>query len=130
MAERPAASDKPVLSKLLYKPGARAMVLNAPESYQQVLKELPDAHRTIEDGPFDFVHVFVTHREDVARDGATWRAAVKPGGVLWVSYPKGKTLPTDLNRDSLRAALQAVGLDPIAQVSIDEVWSALRAKLI
>jgi hypothetical protein len=130
MAERPAASNKHILQKLLYKPGQRAVVLNAPDSYQQVLDQIPEALRQIEDGQFDFIHVFVLRADDVARDGPGWRAALKPGGVLWASYPKGKSLPTDLNRDSLRVALQGIGLDPVAQVAIDEVWSALRAKPI
>jgi hypothetical protein len=122
-----AGTDKPILQKLLYKPGARAAVLNAPDSYQQ---QIPDALRQIDEGQFDFIHVFVTRRDEVARDGPGWRAALKAGGIFWASYPKGKALPTDLNRDSLRLALQGIGLDPVMQVSIDDVWSALRAKPI
>jgi hypothetical protein len=128
MAERPAASSKPILRKLLYKPGARAAVLNAPDSYQEVVHQIPGVVRQIEGDPFDFIHVFVLRADEVARDGPAWRAALKPGGVFWASYAKGKTIPTDLNRDRLRVALQGIGLDPVAQVAIDEVWSALRAK--
>jgi hypothetical protein len=102
-------------------------VLNAPDSYVSVLGEIPGAHQQL-DGTFDFIHVFVTRRDDVARDGSQWRAALAPNGIFWASYPKGKAIPTDLNRDVLRVALQEVGLEAVSQVSIDDVWSALRAK--
>ncbi len=46
--------------------------------------------------------------------------------VAWVAYPKGGQLDTDLNRDSLAAALVSEGLRPVRQVAIDDVWSALR----
>jgi hypothetical protein len=44
--------------------------------------------------------------------------------VLWVAYPKGNR--TDLNRDSLWPILGEHGMRPVTQVSIDQVWSALR----
>jgi hypothetical protein len=92
-----------------------------------VRDQIPDAHGEL-DGMFDFIHVFVTRREEVVRDGRTWREALTANGIFWASYPKGKAVPTDLNRDSLRLALQEVGLEAVSQVAIDDVWSALRAK--
>ena len=47
-----------------------------------------------------------------------------------MSYPKGKSIKSDLNRDVVRLVLQEVGLETVSQVAIDEVWSALRAKLV
>jgi hypothetical protein len=41
-----------------------------------------------------------------------------------VAYPKGNR--ADINRDSVWPILAEHGLRPIAQVSVDEVWSALR----
>ena len=35
-------------------------------------------------------------------------------------------LGTDLNRDLLSAALAGEGVQPVRQIAIDEVWSALR----
>ena len=84
MAESPAASDKPVLQKLLYKPGMRAMVLNAPQSYQQVLQEIPGVTQQLGDGPFEFIHVFATERAEVTQDGRKWRGAQARRGDLGV----------------------------------------------
>jgi hypothetical protein len=127
VAQGPAPSQKPILSKLLLKPGVRAAVLNAPASYAGVLREIP-AVATDLDGKFGFIHVFATTREELTREAPTWRAALEPNGLLWVSYPKGKSIKTDLNRDVVRTALQEVGLETVSQVAIDDVWSALRAK--
>jgi hypothetical protein len=118
-------SEKTVLEKLRYAPGQRAAVLNAPAGYQ------PPADASAKlDGTYDFVHVFVTQRAEVTQEGPTWRAALAPQGIFWASYPKGKSVPTDLNRDTLREALQTVGLEAVSQVAIDDTWSALRAKPI
>jgi hypothetical protein len=121
------ASQKSVLHKLLLKPGQRAAVLNAPASYEPVVTQVPDASRSL-DGHFDFLHVFATRREELLREGPKWRAAMAPNALLWVSYPEGKSIPTDLNRDIVRTTLNEVGLDPVSQVAIDDVFSALRCK--
>jgi hypothetical protein len=125
-------ADRPVVQKLLLKPGMRAAVLNAPPHYiELVQQQLPDhvsLSAALDGSGFDFIHVFATHREHLLREGPAWRQALKPKGVLWVSYPKGKAIQTDLNRDIVRTTVQQVGLDTISQVAIDETWSALRLK--
>ena len=123
-------SDRPILQKLLLKPGARAVVLDAPPSYEPVLQQLPpgvDLSRQLH-GSFDFIHAFATRREALLNAGPMLRQALNPNGVLWVSYPKGKAIPTDLNRDVVRVTLQQVGLQTVSQVAIDDTWSALRLK--
>jgi hypothetical protein len=129
MAERPAASDKSILEKLRYKSGQRSAVLNAPPAYQSTLAQMAGPESALE-GTFDFIHVFATERQQLVEEGPKWRGALAPNGLLWVSYPKGKAVKTDLNRDVVRVALQQVGLETVSQVSIDEVWSALRAKAV
>jgi hypothetical protein len=48
---------------------------------------------------------------------------------LWICWPKGSAhVPTDLNRDILFRHAQSYGLQVVSNVSIDEVWSALRFK--
>jgi hypothetical protein len=122
-------SDKPVLQKLLLKPGMRAAVLNAPPRYEAVLQQQlpPDVSvsRELDGSTFDFIHTFATQRDELLRDGPRWRQALKPNGLLWVSYPKGgsRAIQTDLNRDVVRLAVQQVGLDPVAQIALDDTWS-------
>ena len=44
--------------------------------------------------------------------------------VFWVAYRQANR--TDINRDTLWPILGEYGMRPIAQVSVDDVWSALR----
>ncbi|MEV6740775.1 hypothetical protein AB0N14_29045 [Streptomyces sp. NPDC051104] len=46
-------------------------------------------------------------------------------GTVW-AVPKGGKLGTDLNRDTLAAALYEGGVRPVRQIAIDDTWSALR----
>jgi hypothetical protein len=52
--------------------------------------------------------------------------AVNEKRLTWVAYPKAGQLGTDLNRDSLAALLNASGIEPVRQIAVDDVWSALR----
>ena len=52
--------------------------------------------------------------------------AARQDRLTWIAYPKAGQLGTDLNRDSLAAALAEQGVRPVRQVSLDDVWSALR----
>jgi hypothetical protein len=70
-----------------------------------------------------------------ADDAASLRAVVaaqadglREREVLWVAYPKGNR--ADLNRDTLWPILAEHGLRPIGQVSLDDVWSALRFRAL
>ena len=57
--------------------------------------------------------ILTAHKDQLARPSS-----------FWVAYPKGNR--ADLNRDSLWPILGEYGLRPIGQVSVDEVWSAMR----
>jgi len=48
--------------------------------------------------------------------------------VFWIAYPKGNR--ADVNRDSLWPILAEYGMRPVSQVAIDEVWSALRFRML
>ncbi len=122
--------DNSVLKKLYLKPGYRAIILNAPDSYGAVIADIPPTVTLADtlEGEFDFIQVFVVKRAELEAAAQSLAAALKPAGLLWATYPKGKALGTDLNRDKVWAALQPAGLRPVAQIAIDETWSALRFK--
>ena len=48
--------------------------------------------------------------------------------LTWVAYPKSGQLGTDLNRDTLAASMIEHGVQPVRQVALDDVWSALRVR--
>jgi hypothetical protein len=56
---------------------------------------------------------------------------LKPEGLLWVTYHKGTSkIKTDINRDSIAEYALSLGLKPVAMISVDEDWSALRLKIL
>jgi hypothetical protein len=107
----------------------RALIVNAPKGYSETLGDLPAAvdveHEP--EGRFDFAHLFVKDREELDHLVGPVLQAIEYDAILWISYPKGSSgLDTDLNRDKLKEALSDRGVRPVAQVSIDEIWSAMR----
>ena len=117
--------------KLQIKPNNSVLLLDAPEGYLAELQPLPDgvelAHRA--KGHYDVVQLFVDKRADFDKRAPVAVKAGKPGGVLWIAWPKGGSgRATDLNRDTLSAAAAKLGLRAVTNVSIDETWSALRFK--
>lgn len=117
------------VKKLRIQPGHRLLILNAPSAYIGSLADMPEGIEVSEkpEGKFDFVHVFVKDSAELADLGPVAFEAVKYDGLLWISYPKRSSkVPTDLSRDVVWELTADTGLRPVAQVSIDEVWSALR----
>ena len=125
-------TDSPLARKLGLKPGYRAVVLSAQPGVLDQLRPLPDgasvatkAGRT----RADLVLVFVADSAALADELPGAVAAVKPGGLLWVAYPKGgKKAGTDLNRDILWRQLGEHGLTGVSLVAVDTTWSAMRAR--
>jgi len=79
------------------------------------------------EGTFDFVHLFIKSKDEVDSMGPQAVKAVKPEGVLWISYPKGSSkIKTDINRDKGWDSVKALGFEGVSMISIDETWSAIR----
>jgi hypothetical protein len=119
----------PLSKKLRIQPGQRVLILNAPEGYRQELGPLPESVEIAEaaEDKFDFVHLFVKNVADLERLGPVALDVLKHDGLLWISYPKKSSkVATDLSRDVGWDLVTEAGLRPVTQVSVDEVWSALR----
>jgi hypothetical protein len=119
--------DEVLVKKLQLKPGMTVMVLNAPEGYVDRLTPLPGGATELAAGPADWVQAFVRNKADVDALAPRAMQAVKPGGVLWLCYPKGGAKAgTDVNRDKGWDAVYGAGWGPVASAAIDEQWTALR----
>jgi hypothetical protein len=118
-------SEKPLAKRLGIGGGKRALTIHAPDGYEHLI-QLPNLAEFVEEAPADVVHLFVRDRADLDQNiGAALEVAPRDGH-FWISYPKGGSLGTDLNRDLLSADLAPRGWHPVAQISVDETWSALR----
>jgi hypothetical protein len=113
---------KSVAAKLGIKPAQSIFLINPPGDYAALVGGLPPGTTVVRHRPADVVHLFARTLVELAEHGAEATAAVKPGGLVWISYPKDGA--TDLKRDTLRDAIE--GWRPVTQIAVDGTWSALR----
>ena len=109
-----------VAKKLNVKVGTKLRVLGKPKEV-----DLGDVEITSLANVKD-VLVFVTRIADLDRVAAPMIEAARIDRLAWAAYPKAGQLGTDLNRDILAKELKKRGAQPVRQVALDEVWSALR----
>jgi hypothetical protein len=119
----------PLLKKLRYRPKMRVHLVDAPSGYEAQVADAGLVRVAKLAGEIDLVHAFFTRIGQVERAVPKIVRHVGPKGIVWLSYPKAKQLATDLNRDLLRVAVEPMGLEAVAIVSMDDVWSALRCKV-
>jgi hypothetical protein len=70
--------------------------------------------------------VFVIKEKALEKQATMIVRAAASDRLTWVAYPKSGLLGTDLDRDKVAAFLRDGGAQPVRQVAIDDVWSALR----
>ena len=119
----------PLTNKLRMQPGQRVLIMNAPPGYVDELGDLPEGVELADEpeGTFDFVHLFVKNVAELEQLGPTAVGAVEHDGLLWISYPKRSSkVETDITRDVGWEVVTRAGLRAVTQVSINDVWSALR----
>ncbi|MGE5221205.1 MAG: DUF3052 family protein [Omnitrophica WOR_2 bacterium] len=79
--------------------------------------------------PMDMVIAFINSRSELVEQLEKRSRLVKPGGIIWVVYHKGTSkLKTDINRDTINAYAQTIGLQGIVMISINSDWSGLRLR--
>ena len=132
---------KPLLSslarKLRLEPNQRVAILNAPADYLGSLAPDPIQISTElkPDELFDAVQLFVNGVEELQRLGPAAIRAVRPHGLLWVTYPKGGQArgvtdlppsPMWIKRDVLGEITSQTGYKLVALVKINDSWMAFR----
>jgi hypothetical protein len=113
--------------KMKLKPGQRIALVNAPAGYLDELGTLPEGVQVANrlQGQFDWVQVFVKTKAEIDTLAPRLIAALKPAGMLWVSFPKGTSkIQTDLTRDKGWEVFQGADLKWINLISVDDTWSA------
>jgi len=122
-------SGKPVVQKLGLKPGFRIFVDGLSVAYGDVVGELP-ADLTVAKtakAPLDAVHLFATEAKGLAAKLRSYRQAIAPDGMIWVSWPKKASgVATNLAEKEVRETALANGLVDIKICAVDEVWSGLK----
>jgi predicted transport protein len=113
-------------NKLHIKPNFDIALLNAPAGFVLDSAETVVTHTQLL-GPHDLILLFVTTSAELQAAIDPILAALKPDGLLWFAYPKiSSGVATDLTRDVGWQVLHDQGWRGIAQIKIDETWSAVR----
>jgi hypothetical protein len=111
-----------IAAKLQIKPGTVVCAVAVPADGP----DLSGAGPAGAPGEAGAVIAFALRSADLAGPAETAVEAARQDKLAWIAYPKAGQLGTDLNRDKLAAALADRGVRPVRQVSLDDVWSALR----
>ncbi len=138
MAKPPRAgySGTPLIKKLGYKAGQRALLIGVPEGLRPVLDQ-PDFawSRNVDDmsalpggpPPLDVVHLFTKQREMLDAGLPQLRALLKPAGMIWVSWPKrASKVPTEVTEDVIRDLALSIDLVDVKVCAVDHIWSGLK----
>jgi len=113
-----------VLKKLYYKAEGITLIINCPESLQSLFHKAYDS--SVLKKEYDFLLLFARDQEELK----TLLPAGLPMGkdaFVWLAYPKKSSkIKSDLSRDLLGEMLESQSYRPVAMVSIDSDWSAMR----
>jgi hypothetical protein len=120
-------SGTPLAKKLGYKPGCKALWLDAPADYPALLAEDIVADTAPLNPPYDLVHLFAANVAAFEKALPVARAALKPDGMIWVSwYKQTAKIPTDLNENIIRARVLAGDMVDVKVCAVSDIWAGLK----
>jgi len=115
-----------VSQKMGVKENSRAVFVNADRvALDNINLPALDTQTKIED-EFDYIHLFVKTQTEFVDYFPQLKPHLKPNGMLWVSWPKGGKLGTDLNIKIVIKLGYDFGLVESTCLSINETWSGLK----
>ena len=115
-----------VAQKLLVKPGDALSVTGASAEERALLDPLPSGVTEAGAAEAAVAVVVVRSRDELLERFGSELPALGGARAVWFLYPKGGR--ADVNRDVIIAESGAFGWRPISNVSVDEVWSAVRVR--
>jgi len=109
----------------------RALVLRLPEelaALDEAMRATGTAVDAAPTGTYGFALGFLKSMAEAHEVAPVLAKAIEGDGLLWLAYPKGtsKRYRVDINRDTSWDVLAPFGFVPVANVAIDEDWSAMR----
>ena len=118
--------SRKISQKMGVKEGMRAFFLNVPESAMNAIN-LPGLDvGSILQGEFDYLHFFTKTQAEMDDSFPKLKKHLKPTGMLWLSWPKGKQLGTDLALPAVIRIGYSHGLVESTCLSVDVTWSGLK----
>jgi len=122
-------TDKSLAEKLQVKHGRRLALIDPPAGLAALFG--PDVPMADAAESAEVVLGFARSHAELERTLPTLRGRLAPDAILWLAYPKlNSPLAGDISRDVIHGYAPTVGLDAVAQIAIDAVWSAMRLKIL
>jgi hypothetical protein len=120
--------ENTVAQKAHVQPGTSIAVLNRMPGVVESLG-LPEGITFVAPDVAQLVFLFVSTRAELEAQMPPAVAGLAPKAALWVFYRKGsKAAGLDMNRDSIWALAEKLGMRPLGLVGIDDTWSAFRLR--
>jgi len=115
-----------VSQKMGVKENSRAIFVNADKEALDNIK-LPtlDIQEKLEE-KLDYIHLFVKTQTEFMDYFPKLKPLLKPNGMLWVSWPKGGKLGTNLNIKTVIKLGYDFGLVESTCLRINDIWSGLK----
>jgi hypothetical protein len=126
----------PLFKKLNFKAHSSIMVVNAPNSFDNELKEMQNTTKVItnmtESNQVTFAMLFATKQSEIDTFIEAINKSLIGDAILWLCYPKGtsKRYQCDFNRDTGWKSIAPYNLEPVRAIAIDDDWSALRFRKV
>lgn len=108
------------------KENSRAILVHAPADAVEAM-QLPvlDVAKRLS-GEFDYIHLFVKQHKELEAEFPRLKAHLAAKGMLWVSWPKGRQLGTNLTLPRVIETCYNFGLVESTCLRVDDVWTALK----
>lgn len=120
----PSPPPRPLADRLGLRDPAAARIVDRPAAFR-ALGAVPDDDGGSAEIPFQLA--FVADAAGIGRLAPLVADRYPRGGHLWLAYPKTTgPIRTDIRRDVGWEPLTERGFLAVAQVALDETWSALR----
>lgn len=115
-----------VAEKMGIRAGSRAYFVNAPAKTlsRMALPDLNVFERLPAD--VDYIHLFCVTQSEMTEQFPRLRRHVAEAGTLWLSWPKGRQLGSDLTLPKVIEIGYSHGMVESTCLSVDAVWSGLK----
>ena len=115
-----------ISQKMGVKENSRAVFVNAQkEALENINLPTLDIQEKLKE-ELDYIHLFVKTQTEFITYFPKLKQHLKLNGMLWVSWPKGGKLGTDLNIKSIIKLGYDFGLVESTCLSINDIWSGLK----
>ena len=117
---------KTVSEKMGIKENSHALFINAPsEAIENI--GLPQLNISTDlTQKFDYIHLFVKMQSDCNEIFPRLKSHLDLNGMLWISWPKGGGLSSDLSLPKVIKIGYSFGLVESTCLSINAIWSGLK----